>query len=69
MSSRFNFQVPICLTVIGRIAPAICIFINHSRQEVERKEIFESENICEICLTFENSLKLTTIQNVFEIFS
>ena len=29
MFSRPNFQVSICLTVIGRISPSTCIFINN----------------------------------------
>ena len=64
-------DIPICsldltfkylfVPIIGRISPSARMFIYHSRHEVKKNPIFESENIGKFPLTFENNLKLTTI--------
>lgn len=55
-----TFQVPISLTIIGRIESTTLKFINNTRQQVIRQTIFKMENIQEISLAFEDNVNFTT---------
>ena len=68
MFSRPNFEVSICLTITGRVACSTCTSSTCTSPDSKSKDE-QSRNINNFPLTFENNIKLTTIQNMFERFS